>query len=209
MFEHFKAFRNVIVTGPHRSGTTICAEMIAHDTGLEVVREERFACASEKGIRICLAAGDRVIQCPMGFDMMPSFSAADIAIVLMRRDLEELAASRRRMWFRGRKKLSDREQNAHNLKRLQNAGLVANRLNHEHVDAAALKYEVWDMWRQQCVLHHPFEIEYRSLEHHALWTANGDRRALGRDWHHRRTGIDEAKTTAGWKAGDHPTRRRR
>jgi len=38
MFEHLKNKR-VLVTGPQRSGTTICAHMIAHDAGLDYVDE--------------------------------------------------------------------------------------------------------------------------------------------------------------------------
>lgn len=40
MFQTLHEKPKILVTGPMRSGTTICAEMIAHDIGREVLREE-------------------------------------------------------------------------------------------------------------------------------------------------------------------------
>ncbi|OBX35665.1 hypothetical protein A8U91_04739 [Halomonas elongata] len=42
MFEHLADETTIIVTGAHRSGTTIAAEMIAADTGKPCIREEAF-----------------------------------------------------------------------------------------------------------------------------------------------------------------------
>lgn len=42
MFEHLSDETTIIVTGAHRSGTTIATEMIAADTGKPCVREEAF-----------------------------------------------------------------------------------------------------------------------------------------------------------------------
>src|SRR6056297_1814003 len=41
VFEHIP-HKKILVTGPQRSGTTICARMIAHDTGLEYIDEDRI-----------------------------------------------------------------------------------------------------------------------------------------------------------------------
>lgn len=43
MFEALTGYRNILVTGPHRSGTTICARMIAEDTGKRLVIERDIA----------------------------------------------------------------------------------------------------------------------------------------------------------------------
>ena len=42
MFEYLKEFPVVLVTGPQRSGTRICAKMIAHDTGHRFVDEREI-----------------------------------------------------------------------------------------------------------------------------------------------------------------------
>lgn len=42
LFEKLKAYSVILVTGPQRSGTTICARMIEHDTGYTYIDEARF-----------------------------------------------------------------------------------------------------------------------------------------------------------------------
>jgi hypothetical protein len=42
VLSRLSAHRCILVTGPHRSGTTIAAEMIAHDTGKRCTREDAF-----------------------------------------------------------------------------------------------------------------------------------------------------------------------
>ena len=177
-FAALRRHKRIIVTGPHRSGTTAAAEMIAADTGFEPVREEAFDFYNADRLRTLLRREGIVVQCPALFDLMPELSDPDTAIVLMRRPLAELAASRSRMFApMSGQQLSADEQNAEQLARLGAEG----------GDAAALKYQRWAGWRARGALHHPIELDYAALAQHPMWVPPEQRRRLGKRWHNRRT----------------------
>lgn len=94
MFDRLKGFRCVIVTGPHRSGTTIAAEMIAADTGKRCVREEEF-----RWRNIIKAAEIRrgVIQGPYLLPWTPVLADDETMVVYVRRDGAAIDASVRRL----------------------------------------------------------------------------------------------------------------
>ncbi|HSH43857.1 MAG TPA: hypothetical protein VK973_17175 [Arenicellales bacterium] len=94
MFEWLADFRRIIVTGPHRSGTTIAAEMIASDTGKPCIREEAFDC---RNIILAERSGEGVIQGPYLLPWAPIFAGADTAVIYMRRDGAAIDASVRRL----------------------------------------------------------------------------------------------------------------
>lgn len=180
MFEYLVDFDQVIVTGPHRAGTTIAAEMIASDLGYQSVREEAFDFYDENALLDLLDEQLRaVFQCPALFDLMPKLSSDRRAIVMMRRPLWELWASRNRMYSAEGKRVKAGEQNDRQLERLGAAD----------GDAAQIKYERWEEWKADAMIHHPFDVEYSSLSVHPLWVPEEDRRDAGRAWHHRRTGL--------------------
>lgn len=177
-FAHFRRYKRVIVTGPHRSGTTVATEMIAADTGMEPVREEAFEFYNAALLREVLQREGVVVQCPALFDLMPALSDPHTAVVLMRRPLGELSQSRARMFDPATAhQLSGEEQNEAQLERLgQSDG-----------DAAALKYDLWDRWVAERRIHNPVELAYDRLAEHPRWVSPEDRRKLGRRWHNRRT----------------------
>ncbi len=93
MFEGLKNRHCIIVTGPHRSGTTICAEMIAHDTGKPCIREEAFDNRNIiKAQRLVEQGG--VIQGPYLLPWAPIF---DACVVYIDRNPDEVAASVERL----------------------------------------------------------------------------------------------------------------
>ena len=180
MFAHLRGYKRIIVTGPHRSGTTIAAEMIAADTGHEAVREEAFLFYREDMLHGLMARDGIVVQCPALFDRMPDLTDPDTAIVLMRRPLSELEASRARMFVPGStERFSAEEQNRAQLARL---GATDG-------DAAAIKYARWADWIAEGRIHHPVEVAYDALRAHPMWVSPEQRRSLGSQWHNRRTQV--------------------
>jgi hypothetical protein len=155
-------------------------EMIAQDTGFEAVREEQFKYYRADMLQGLLQREQVVVQCPALFDQMPDLSLEDTAIVLMRRPLEQIEASRNRMFAPGTGRLmSGDEQNQAQL----------SRLGKTEGDSARIKYEIWDAWLAQGRLHNPVEIQYAQLAQHPMWVAPEDRRKLGQQWHNRRTSV--------------------
>ena len=83
MFQSLREKPRILVTGPMRSGTTICAEMIARDIGREVLREE---IATKWPIGDWPA--DKVVQVPYVATQMWHLDGTWFAI-LMQRSIDE------------------------------------------------------------------------------------------------------------------------
>lgn len=102
MFEHHQEYRTIIVTGPHRSGTTIATEMIAHDTGKRCFREEAFANRDIVEAEAIVRDHGGVIQGPYLLPWVPMLAEYPrTLIVYMRRSADEIEASNRRLRQRG------------------------------------------------------------------------------------------------------------
>jgi len=66
MFELLSQFNTILVTGPQRAGTRICAKMIAYDTGHEYVDEDSIGMDSLYRLYGLLETNrPMVIQCPV------------------------------------------------------------------------------------------------------------------------------------------------
>ena len=161
MFEYLSTFDKVIVTGPQRSGTTICAKMIAADLGYKFYPEERV------GIRLPSALWELVdkehrfvVQCPALCHCIEEFSADDVAIVLMRRDVADIVASEERIKFQ-RKRAPELTQYG------RKDGVLSE-----------VRYDYWEK-HQRPYIAHAFEIEYESLSEHPLWVPKEQRVDFG------------------------------
>ena len=94
MFEHLAEHAIILVTGPQRSGTTICARMIAHDTGHAYIDEARFSVFNgKKAITIAKACKPCVLQGPGLLKYAGYFGESGHLVVIMNRPNEEIAAS--------------------------------------------------------------------------------------------------------------------
>lgn len=140
MFDYLKRFGTIIVTGPHRSGTTIAAEMIARDLDLRCWREEEFDNRDVvKAEQIVRAGG--VIQGPYLLPWTPFLSEwPATAVVFMRRNYADVDRSNQRL--RARK---------------------ISRPFFDHGQADRL----WSRIRP--LIENAFEIEYETLADHPLW----------------------------------------
>lgn len=152
-------FDKIIVTGPQRSGTRICAKMIAHDTGHRYVDESEVGIDSLYRLRTLLQSNHRfVVQCPALCRHVHVFSDDDTAIVLMRRDVEDIIASQKRIgwsWEKVELARYDRSDGA----------------------IAEVKYRFWEEGQRRQI-RHAFEIEYESLARHPLWVPKLLRRSF-------------------------------
>lgn len=99
MFEYLAPYRSILVTGPHRSGTTIAAHMIAQDTGKGYVDE--YATSQGEALvfeRLVDFATNVVIQAPAAFEYLTELDRADLAIVFMVRNRYDVLVSMERMF---------------------------------------------------------------------------------------------------------------
>ena len=102
MFDHLKPFDKIVVTGPQRSGTRICAKMIAQDLGKEYVSEAHVGVNVFGLLEEMLEKRKNfVVQCPGLCRHVHLIGREDTAVVFMRRSLEHIIGSQRRIrWGR-------------------------------------------------------------------------------------------------------------
>ena len=149
-FGKLTKYYSIIVTGPQRSGTRIVAQMIAQDTGKEYVDEKRLFADSLYKLRTFLGY-PTIIQAPALCAYAHVFGQFndDMAVVLVRRPIEEIIASQARIKWDGE---------------------PIERLRYPWLDApiSVIKYAYWDQYQRHRILH-PYEVEYQSLSSHPLW----------------------------------------
>lgn len=167
MFEALKQFPRIIVSGPHRAGTTICGEMIAADTGHTSLREEAFGWSNVERFERCLLLDNVVLQAPF-FSHALHYLSADAFVVFMKRDVEDILASQSRM-------VTDMGDPT-------GWGISEYRLKKYHASSHApdLVYENWDIQKTRLEGRY-LEVDYESLKDHPLWVNDRSR------FHHRQT----------------------
>lgn len=99
--------RRVLVTGPHRSGTTIASEIIAAELGLSAIRECDLACPRFDGdsepdlsINDIINMPDGVLQGATTFKWLPSIAEYFDTVVVVKRDINDILRSQKQ--YRGR-----------------------------------------------------------------------------------------------------------
>jgi hypothetical protein len=153
MFEYLKKFDRIMVTGPQRSGTTICARMIARDTGFKYVDEETIGIRDVGACRKLFETQSQfVVQAPSLAYCCHSF---DGAIVFMFRLIRDIIASQERIGW-------NREQTE-----LKQYGVKDGPI-------AKVKYDYWQLL-QRNEIQNAFEVIYSSLAAHPLWIPKENR----------------------------------
>ena len=142
MFEELSQYRTVIVTGPHRTGTTICAEMIGHDTGKKVIREESFKWRNIIKAEELIYEGG-VFQGPYLLPWAPMFSDDETLVVFMKRHGADIDAS---------------------VEKLKQRGISVPYFDWSQAD------RLWEAISH--VIDNKMEVEYESLKSHPLWVDN-------------------------------------
>lgn len=152
MFEHLSEFRHVIVTGPHRSGTTIAAKMIAEDAAKQFVTESRIAEPRFEGddepylnedmvSQWLTIHGHIALQGATCWRWIEKLQRPDMATVFIIRSPEDTRASQVR--YRGR-----------------------------ILDSPEAKLAEWQHMRAKGTITNPFTVGYSQLAQHPLFVAD-------------------------------------
>lgn len=158
-------YGTVLVSGPHRSGTTIASEIISAETGLRLVREEDFGLSNEARLRAILAEGGVVVQAPF-FSHALHYLPCE-CVVMMMRSPDAIRASEARMRTEAGAKTG--------------GGIPRYRARAYHATGGPeLVYENWHEQKQR--IEHWIELDYEILKGHRLW-----RHERGH-FHYRQTG---------------------
>lgn len=165
MFEYLKDFRNILVVGPHRSGTTILANMIVKDTDKIFYDESTI---NNKYVRkipgLFNSNNNIVLQAPYATSWTPVITGSDIAIVICKRNMEEIKDS------------------VKNSKTKRGKGISQPPFSPDQI------YSLWS--KIKYLLDNPFEVNYDDLQQHPMWV---DKSKRGRNWHHKQLDYSGSK----------------
>lgn len=159
MFSELNAYKYIIVVGPHRSGTTILAKMIANDTGKKFYDESVIQNKYVDRIPALKRKDGFVLQAPWALPWAPVLSDRKTLIVLAKRDETEIMRSRH--------------------KAVNNKGKGVSKPPFTPEQA----YSLWN--RIKYFTDEYLEIEYSSLKDHPLWIDYEERHKGF--WHHKQT----------------------
>ena len=174
MFDHLKKFDKIVITGPGRSGTTIAAKIIADELKYKFVDEAWFSGTFFEIFEVLISEPRRkmVVQAPCLSHRLHEIGDRDnVAIVLMRRDIDDiLESSKHTLTF--------------NEKIIPDAFTVCDErwrkfcLSKYNVTEGCLPQIVYDYWDnyQKDKIKHSFELEYLDLKNHPLWIKKPERR---------------------------------
>lgn len=165
MFEHLAAYRIILVSGLHRGGTTITGRMIADDLGYAYLDEWADKLYDKHEImRLIRYEGKLAIQCPGMARWLVDLSvlAADVAVVWVWRDPQDIRASMKTKLFDGGRALTQNQLQAY--PEYRDAG-------YDIVDAKRLYFEQ----HQRGKVAHLYEVQYEDLKSHKLWVDKGER----------------------------------
>jgi hypothetical protein len=186
MFD-FITNKKVLVSGPQRSGTRICARMISNDIGLSYIDETdipEFFRSQDREVVIDavqnLINGDVsglrfpprdvenfVLHCP---PFMPWIHLVKgVFVVIMRRPIEDIERSMKRINWK--ENLQELEYNKIGFTRFGEPKPGYVRTNSS---LAKLKYNFWNSYQRKHVMDH-VEIEYNDLGGHSMWIHAEDR----------------------------------
>ena len=168
MFEHLKKYNRILVTGPQRSGTRICAVMIAHDTGHHYCDEriiyhdslDRFAhlIYGEEYLEMPM-----VVQCPGMSRWVHKLPRLDkIAVVWMDRPIKEIIASQERI-----------EWPNEWVEQVKYPELIGD----ERAEKLAISQVKWWYWvtKQKSRIPNCIIVPFSSLAAHPLWIPADER----------------------------------
>ena len=157
IFTWLAEYDRILVTGPQRSGTRICARMIANDTGHRFVDENAIYWDSLMQLtRIYFTTSHFVLQCPTMCRHVHMFSAEDTAVVLMRRNIADIVTSQDRIGWKW-------------------AEMELGRYDEEDGVISEVKYAFWET-HQRARIRNAFEVQYEDLASHPLWIDKADRK---------------------------------
>ena len=179
MFEYLLKHDQIVVTGPHRSGTTIVMEMIAHDLGHEDYREEKvwhWETLEAHVVTNHRENRNSVYQVPLLSSFCHRLPEYVAVVFVIRKEKDILASQKRINWGDEKNKVNEKNE-------IEKYSEFTLNIPKEW-SAARVKYKVWNDYQKKNIKH-AYEVNYDSLNKHSLWIPKEKRQ----NFNPRQTGV--------------------
>lgn len=151
MLEDLKKHNSIVVSGPQRSGTRICAKIIAHDTDKTYIDEKEINYHDFRLLNWYLNQGNVVVQCPGLCHMLHYIKNKSTLVVVVRRPIDEITLSEHRCWS------------------LESKRIELFKYGHSGGIISQIKYKFWDEVQKSILSDLARDIHYHKLENHKLF----------------------------------------
>lgn len=164
LFDYLKKYRFILVSGPHRAGTTIAAAMIANDLGYGF--EEDWQNQLESFPELSGILSPMVIHCPSYCHYIHHLTdVPGLAVVMVIRDTDDIIASEKRIpWAFEPQQLS-----------LYRSKATPKPSFAIQSPISVVKYRYWHEVQKPLFGPNGYEILYEDLKNHSMWIAPGQR----------------------------------
>jgi hypothetical protein len=146
-----KMYRKILVTGPQRSGTTVCARILAND--LEWLYVDEKLVKTKSLSRLFKKLNNRlnmVIQGPCFCSIAHMIDSPRTLVIIMRRNVDDIRLSQERInWNREQEELDNY---------FRSDGSIAE-----------VRYECWEKYQKPNMRTDFLELSYESLVVHPFW----------------------------------------
>lgn len=178
-------FKNVVVSGPQRSGTTFIANCLSNDLGYKLFLEESFSVHDIEVFNdLRIQTGNKVIQCPALSSYLDMMSQKDTIVVFCVRKISDIIKSEERIaWQRNVYKINSSlfsEREYEKLKYL--IKIEKGKLDYE-IDFSKpiceIKYDFWFNYQKKYILNN-LEVQYESFKLYCpkSWVDKTNRKAF-------------------------------
>jgi hypothetical protein len=167
LFSHLEKYRFILVTGPHRAGTTIAAAMVANDLGYGF--EEDWQDQLSRLAELSPILGPIVIHCPSYCHFIHHLAEIpDLAAVMVIRDVEAIIASQKRIpWA-----FEPTQLNAYRFRTTPRPTFAIQ------PPIATVKYRYWQEVQRPIFGEDGYEVHYDDLESHPMWVSPEQRKGF-------------------------------
>lgn len=175
VIEQLKRYRYILVTGPQRAGTTITANILAHELDYTYFEAgdllDFFKTSDPRKTEISefikVQLGPFVAQCPYLSSAVHRWANVDgLAVVFVIRPVEDVIASQKRIGWG----FEEVEKNYY----YHYTSLSV--FFSQEAPISFIKYHYWGSHQKPILKDKAFDLEYKSLSDHPMWVPKEERR---------------------------------
>jgi hypothetical protein len=167
LFNHLEKYRFILVSGPHRAGTTIAAAMIANDLDYEFQEDVQDQLETFAGTHQLYSP--TVFHCPSCAHFIHQLAAIpELAAVMVIRNVEAIIASQRRIpWA-----FEPTQINAYRFRTIPKPTFAIQS------PIATVKYRYWQEVQRPVFGKSGYEVRYDDLKSHSMWVTPEQRKGF-------------------------------
>jgi len=185
--EVLKGYRNIIVVGPQRSGTTFTAQVIAKDLGYEYIDEDVFRVRNEEAFKQLNQTTNRVFQAPaLTYNIHNLIEEGDLVVFMVRKWSDILKSVNKKnkgkvsqyIYYKGSADVARLNEDKYISADSGYRDFFNNDVYEGDVYIWNLIYKAWKVY-QTPRIENTLNIWYESMKKHEMWLDKPNRSHFG------------------------------